>query len=178
MVVLCAQQKVDHKYCYCRGGNDHEAEAEEQEAEHVVDLREPNRVHDEVQLDKDGAKRKDASQGHGRKRAQVAARWRDLARDLICTDGRFNDDLFEGDPTTRHTQWHRDDEPDDHDYEHGGEGNGTRTAAAPDEQIEEEECCEDDTRKRKRCDDEAEFPRLAVEEFICSCGDIAADKAK
>ena len=69
MVVLGAEQEVDEEDGDGGAGDDHEAVAEEEEAEHVVDFAEPHVVHDEVELDEDGAKGEDAYEGHGGKRA-------------------------------------------------------------------------------------------------------------
>lgn len=65
-VILGAQQEVYQQHSRSRGGDDHQAVAEEQETEHVVDLVGPQRRHDKVQLNEDGAEWKDAGQQNGR----------------------------------------------------------------------------------------------------------------
>lgn len=57
MVVLGTEEEVDREYSNSSACDDHQTVADEEEAEHVVYPREPDRVHDEVQLDKDGAPR-------------------------------------------------------------------------------------------------------------------------
>lgn len=64
VIILRAEQKVHHEDGDGGGRDDHEAVAEEEEAEHVVDAREPDGVHDKVEFDKDGAKGEDADDEH------------------------------------------------------------------------------------------------------------------
>ena len=60
MVVLTAEEEVYHEHGDGCTGDDHEAVAEEEESEHVVDFAEPDGGHDEVELDEDGSEGKDA----------------------------------------------------------------------------------------------------------------------
>lgn len=90
MVVLAAEQEVDQQDRDCSAGDDHDAVAKEEESEHIVHFAEPHIVHDEVELDKDGAKRENADEQHRGNRAQVGGRWWDLARDLIDANGRLD----------------------------------------------------------------------------------------
>jgi hypothetical protein len=60
MIIFCAQEEVDHQNRDGCGGNDHQSKAEEEETKHVVDFGEPDGVHDEVELDEDGAEGKNA----------------------------------------------------------------------------------------------------------------------
>ena len=64
MVVLSAEQEIDEEDGDGGASGDHDAVAEEQEAEHVIDFAEPHVVHDEVELDEDGAKGEDANKRH------------------------------------------------------------------------------------------------------------------
>lgn len=64
MVILTAEKEVDQQNGDGGACDDHDAVAEEEEAEHVVDFAEPHVVHDEVKLDKDGAEGEDADQKH------------------------------------------------------------------------------------------------------------------
>ena len=61
MVILTAEQEVDQQNGDGRAGDDHYAIAEEQKAEHVIDFVEPDAVHDEVELDKNGTEGKNAN---------------------------------------------------------------------------------------------------------------------
>ena len=65
MVVFGAQKVVDEHDGDGGARDDHDAVAEEQEAEHVVDAVEPQAVHNEVKLDEDGAKGEEADEEHG-----------------------------------------------------------------------------------------------------------------
>ena len=56
VIILTTKQEIDHEHRDSRTRYYHEAVAEEQEAEHVVDLAEPDGRHDEVELDEDGSK--------------------------------------------------------------------------------------------------------------------------
>ena len=55
MIILAAEQEVDKQDRDGGTSNYHNAIAEEEETEHVVDLAKPHVVHDEVELDEDGA---------------------------------------------------------------------------------------------------------------------------
>ena len=66
MVIFRAEEEVYEQDRYGGAGDDHDAVAEEEEAEHVVDLSEPHVVHDKVEFDEDGAKRKDSDEEHRR----------------------------------------------------------------------------------------------------------------
>ena len=48
MVILCAEGEIDHQHGHGGAGDDHQRVAEKEEAEHVVDLVEPDAVGDEV----------------------------------------------------------------------------------------------------------------------------------
>lgn len=88
-VVFRAEQEVHQQNCCGGSGDDHEPVAEEQEAEHVVDLAGPDGRHDEVEFDENCGKGEEASYEGGRERAEGAAWGRDLARDLVGFCGRF-----------------------------------------------------------------------------------------
>ena len=90
MIVLAAEQEVDEQDRDGSTCNNHNAVAEKEETEHVVYLAKPHVVHDEVELDKDGAERKNTNQKHRRDRPEVGSRRRDLAGDLVDADGWLN----------------------------------------------------------------------------------------
>lgn len=71
VVVLTTQQEVDQQDCDGSASDDHDAIAEEEEAEHVVYFAKPHVVHDKVELDEDGAEREDADKSHGGKGAEI-----------------------------------------------------------------------------------------------------------
>lgn len=71
MIVLRTEQEVDQEYRDGGTGDDHDAVAEEEKAEHVVDFAEPHVVHDEVELDEDGAEGEDTDEEHGWEWAEV-----------------------------------------------------------------------------------------------------------
>lgn len=96
MVIFGTEQEIHHEDGDGGRGDNHEAVAQEQEAEHVVDSAEPDRVHDEVELDKDGTKGEDADEEHRRQRTEVALGRRDLTRDLVGADGVGGIVGFEG----------------------------------------------------------------------------------
>lgn len=73
MIVLCAEQEVDEQHGDGGAGQDHDQVAEEKEAEHVVELAEPDVVEDEEELDEDGAEGEDTDEGHGGEGAQVGS---------------------------------------------------------------------------------------------------------
>ena len=90
MVILTAEQEVDKQDRDGGACNDHDAVAEEEETEHVVYLAKPHVVHDEVELNEDGAKRKNTNQEHRRNGPEVCSRRWDLARDLVDANGCLN----------------------------------------------------------------------------------------
>lgn len=55
MIILAAEQEVDKQDRDGGTSNYHNAIAEKEETEHVVYLAKPHVVHDEVELDEDGA---------------------------------------------------------------------------------------------------------------------------
>lgn len=178
VVVLGAEQEVDEEDCDRGGRGDHEAVAEEEEAEHVVHLAEPDGAHDEVELDEDGAEGEEADEQHGRDRAQVGCRRGDLARDLVCAHGRRDGGLPEAEPGAGEGEGDGDDEPDQHDDEHRREGHGAAGALEPEEEIEEEEGCEDQAGDEKRGQCDVELPALAAEGLVDARRDVAADEAE
>ena len=87
VVVLAAEQEIHHQDRDRRTAHDHQAVADEEKAEHVVHLVEPDAVHDEVKFGEDGGERKHTDDEHAWDWAEVAGtRW-DLARYLIRADG-------------------------------------------------------------------------------------------
>ena len=95
MVVLGAEQEVNHHDGHRGAGDDQQAEAEEEEAEHVVDPVAPETLHDEVEFDEDGPEGQDPDGEHAGREAEVARRGGDLARDLVRADGWVGEGLFE-----------------------------------------------------------------------------------
>ena len=71
MIILTAEQEVNEENGDGRAGDDHDAVAKEEEAEHVVYFAEPHVVHDEVEFDENGTKGKDANEEHGRYRPEI-----------------------------------------------------------------------------------------------------------
>ena len=71
MIVLTAEQEVNQQHSDGRTGDYHNPVAEKEESEHIVDLAKPHVVHDEVELDEDGAEREDSDEEHGREGAKV-----------------------------------------------------------------------------------------------------------
>lgn len=65
MIILTAEQEVDEQDRDSGAGDDHNAVAEKEKTEHVVYLTKPHVVHDEVELDEDGAKGENADKEHG-----------------------------------------------------------------------------------------------------------------
>lgn len=127
VVVFGAQEKVDHQDCDGGAGDDlrvalawfiegteniyHNAVADEEETEHVIEPVEPDRVHDEVQLNKDGAEWENTNQKHARYWAEISdLRW-NLAGDLVCPYWWLEGRRTETKPTTGEGQRHRDHKP-------------------------------------------------------------------
>ena len=71
MIVLTAEQEVNQQHRDGRTRNYHNPVAEKEKPEHIVYLAKPHVVHDEVELDEDGAEREDADEEHGRDGPQV-----------------------------------------------------------------------------------------------------------
>ena len=65
MVVLRTQQEIHEQNCGSSASDDHEPVGNEEEPEHVVDLGEPDRGHDEVELDEDGGEWQQANKQCG-----------------------------------------------------------------------------------------------------------------
>lgn len=86
--------------------------------------------------------------------------------------------MFESKPGACNTQRYGDDKPDDDDDEHGTEWHCSGCPPAPEEQIEEEKGHEDDGGHGNGRVEEAQFPRLAVEELVSACRSVAAEKAE
>ena len=64
VVVLGAEEEVNHHDGHRGARHDQQAEGQEQEAEHVVDPAAPETLHDEVELDEDGPEGQDADCQH------------------------------------------------------------------------------------------------------------------
>ena len=71
MIILGAQQEVDEQNGNGSTGDDHNTVAEEEEAEHVVDLSKPHVIHDEIKFDEDGAKGEESNKCHGGQRPKI-----------------------------------------------------------------------------------------------------------
>ena len=71
MIVLTAEQEVNQQHSDGRTGDYHNPVAEKEESEHIIHLAKPHVVHDEVELDEDGAEREDSDEEHGREGAEV-----------------------------------------------------------------------------------------------------------
>ena len=73
MIILAAEQEVDEQDRDSGTSYYHNAVAEEEESEHVVNLAEPHVVHDEVELDEDGAEGEDSDEEHRREGPEVGS---------------------------------------------------------------------------------------------------------
>lgn len=82
-VVLCTQQEIHQQDGSSRRGNDHQAVAEEQESEHVVDLVGPEGGHYKVQLDENRTKGENSGQQNRWNCAQATSHRRNLSRNLV-----------------------------------------------------------------------------------------------
>lgn len=90
MIILTAEQKVNQQDRDGGAGDYHDAVTEKEETEHVVYLAKPHVVHDEVELDEDGAEGENPDKEHRRDGPKIGSWWRDLSRDLIDADGCLN----------------------------------------------------------------------------------------
>ena len=62
MIIFATQQEVHEKDGNGSASDDHDAVAQEEEAEHIVHFSKPHVVHDEIEFHEDGAKGEDADQ--------------------------------------------------------------------------------------------------------------------
>ena len=90
MVVLRAKEIVNEHDGDGRAGDDHNAVAQEEKAEHVVNLIEPDAVHDEVELDEDSTEGEGANEEHGWNGPEVGRARGNLAGDLVGADGSLD----------------------------------------------------------------------------------------
>lgn len=89
-VVLGTKEEIYKQYGRGCGGDDHQAIADKEEAEHIVDLASPQGGHDEIQLDKDGAEWQNTSKQDGRNWSKGSrGRW-NLTWDLVCFSRPFD----------------------------------------------------------------------------------------
>ena len=178
MIVLSAQQEVDHENSDGCARHDHKAVANKEETKHVVDLGEPNRVHDQVEFHEDSTPGKDTGKSHGWEKSEIARHWRNLSWNLVRTHGCFDDALLETEPRACEAEWDADDEPDYDHHQHSCKRNSSRSTATPYKEVKQEKGGENQTRDGKRSVEEAQLPRLAVEELVGTRCDVSADKAK
>ncbi len=90
MIILATEQEVDEQDSNGGTSDDHDAVAEEEEAEHVVYLAKPHVVHDEIKLDEDSAEGKNADEEHGRDGSKIRSGRRYLAGYFVNADGRLH----------------------------------------------------------------------------------------
>lgn len=79
--------EVAHQDRHLGAGHDEDTKDQEKEPKDIIDLVEPDRVQDKVELNKDRAEGQDASNEHRGDRTEVEDLVGDLARDLVGTDG-------------------------------------------------------------------------------------------
>jgi len=90
MVIFGTQVEIAHQDRHLGARQDQDAKHQEQEAKHIVDLVEPDRVQDEIELNEDRAKGQDTTDHHGGDRSQVEHLIWDLTRDLVGPDWGLN----------------------------------------------------------------------------------------
>ena len=83
VIILGAQVKVAQQDGRLRARDDEDQVDEEQEAVHVVDVRGPDRVQDEKELDENAAKGEDSAHDDAGDGLRVEALVRDLAGNLV-----------------------------------------------------------------------------------------------
>ena len=93
VVVLGAEVEVAEQDGRLGASDEQNDEDEEEEAVHVVDLRGPDRVEDEEELDEDAAEGEDAAHDDARDGLCVNTLVRDLPGDLICPHRVFKSPL-------------------------------------------------------------------------------------
>ena len=89
-VILGAEQEIHEQHGRGGRGDDHQTIADEQEAEHVVDLVGPERGHDEIEFHENGSKGKKTGQKHRWDRAQGAGHGGNLTGNLVGLGGTFD----------------------------------------------------------------------------------------
>ena len=101
VIVLRAEVEVAEQYRRLRARQQHDEIDEEQEPEHVVDLVRPDAVQDEEELDEDATEREDAAHEDAGEWSRVDALLRDLARDLVRSNGDLDWWLLESEVCTK-----------------------------------------------------------------------------
>ena len=180
MIILAAEQEVDEQNRDGGTSNDHNAVAEEKEPEHVVYLAKPHVVHNEVELDEDGAEWKDTDQEHRRDGPEVGSRGRDLTGDLIDADGGLDGlnqqsalsalgafmnhthGMLEAYPATCEAKGNTDNEPNTQNHEHGCEWHRATRPLSPQKEVKQEERGEDNPRNHDGRHGNVLLPLLAA----------------
>ena len=111
MVIFSAQVKIAEKDRGFRASDDQNNENQKEESIHVVDLRRPNWVQHEEELDKDASKRQDSAHDNARHRLGINTLLRDLPRDLISAHGMFNGAFAKPEKRAHKSQGYWDAEP-------------------------------------------------------------------
>ena len=109
---------------------------------------EPNTVHDEIQFDKDSTERKKTAHQNGRNGTKVEGLIRDLARDLVGSDGMLDSRLAETKVGSDDTERQRDQSPECQNSNHTTEWNSTRRVGSDQEEVESKELTKNDTREQ------------------------------
>lgn len=178
IVVLGAEQEIGHENGDGSADNDHETVAQEEETEHVIDPAEPDRAHDEVKLNEDGAKGKETDEQAAGKGLEISRDRGDLSGNLVRANRRLDSARAETKPGASEGEGQGDDEPDANNDEHGCEWNCTRRLLRPQEQVKEEEGGEDDARDENGSQGDVELPLLALHRLIDPGRSISTNKAE
>jgi len=111
MIILTAQLEVTHDNGYLCTRQYEDDKYNQQEAEQIIELVQPDGGEDEKQLDEDGPKWEDSAHQYGEYRLHVPDLIGNLPRDLIHPNWWILYRLPEAKVGAKECQWYRDSKP-------------------------------------------------------------------
>mmetsp|Transcript_19166 Transcript_19166/g.26365 ORF Transcript_19166/g.26365 Transcript_19166/m.26365 type:complete len:437 (+) Transcript_19166:111-1421(+) len=165
-VVLRAQLEVGQHHGELHAGGRQDAEREEEEAEDVVHLVQPERAHDEEQLHADGPEGQDPADQGRELRVEVPGLRGDLPRDLVGAHGELQRVLAVAQVGAQEDERRGDAEPQHEEREQRAEGHGPRGPLGGQRGVDHEEDGEGGAGEPQGHQVGAGLPALAAEGLV------------
>jgi hypothetical protein len=128
--------EVTKNYRHQRTSHNENKINQKKESKHVVNPLRPKTVENKVELNENGAKRKETAHESGYPFVEVQRLGRDLTWDLVGFAGRIKGRVTESGKRTRDTEWDRDQEPHHNESHECAKGYGGRGLIVDQEKVE------------------------------------------
>jgi len=177
MIVLIAKLEVCHDHADFSTGHNQNKEHNKEESKDVVVLVAPQRVQNEVKLNKHSTEGQQAAENRLNCCVLVPVALWEETWDLVWLGCVLYCLGLVSDIGADKVKGQRDTNVKSHKRKEGSEGNAAGRMSAPNEEVEEQDNAKDDARDKESGSDDVVFPVRAIEHLVETCGDVSREES-